>query len=240
MLKEKIINALEETVVEITHQVMELENNFYWSNAKEIDIFFEMVSCILGSSVSFELSLSAAHYLKAQHLLDQLINDPFDQTLEQELAQALNEPLFISKGNLNKQRYRYPKLRANHIYRTAKSIYGQNYSLKTILNTSSSCSEARNTIVSICTGIGPKQASLFLRNIGFTQRLAILDSHVLDYMVMTNLVDDRPSITSLKSYKAIEEKLFDYATTLNFQLATLDTAIWIVMRSCKEDLKKCL
>ena len=42
--------------------------------------------------------------------------------------------------------------------------------------------EARKILSDTCTGIGFKQASLFLREIYFAKNLAILDTHVINYM----------------------------------------------------------
>jgi N-glycosylase/DNA lyase len=80
-------------------------------------------------------------------------------------------------------------------------------------------------------GIGPKQSSLFLRNIGFTDRLAILDTHVLRYMFILGLMNVRTkAVSTLTRYQEIEADLRSYSSRLGANLAYFDTAIWITMR----------
>jgi N-glycosylase/DNA lyase len=80
-------------------------------------------------------------------------------------------------------------------------------------------------------GIGPKQASLFLRNIGYTDELAILDKHVLAYMGISGLaVNLKKAVNSLKGYKDLENILQTHARKFGLSLGYVDQAIWIVMR----------
>ena len=86
-------------------------------------------------------------------------------------------------------------------------------------------------------GIGPKQASLFLRNISYCKDLAIIDSHVIDYMKLMKLNEDIDSqiIAKKNQYLMNEQILLSYADDREKTLATLDFAIWIVMRLIKRE-----
>jgi N-glycosylase/DNA lyase len=85
--------------------------------------------------------------------------------------------------------------------------------------------------VEVGVGIGPKQASLFLRNIGFTEELAIFDTHLLRFMSLFGLFDqDIRPISSLRNYENLENHLRDYAKSAGYSLGCVDQAIWIVMR----------
>ena len=65
-------------------------------------------------------------------------------------------------------------------------------------------------------GIGPKQSSLFLRNIGYAQDLAILDSHVMTYMKLMDLTPTRmKDVSKLATYEDVEERLAGYSHRLN-------------------------
>ena len=81
-------------------------------------------------------------------------------------------------------------------------------------------------------GFGPKQASMFLRNIGCTYDLAILDRHVLRYMVMQGLISPlRTDSISLTQYESIEFAMENYAILLGYSIGYVDLAIWIAMRA---------
>src|SRR5712691_2286879 len=95
----------------------------------------------------------------------------------------------------------------------------------------------REKLVADADGIGPKQASLFLRNIGFSVDIAILDVHVLRYMAMMGLKERCiEMITSkLAHYEQIETVLRGHAAHAGYALGHMDLAIWIVMRTISHD-----
>ena len=97
--------------------------------------------------------------------------------------------------------------------------------------------EARDTIVCLCKGIGQKQASLFLRNIHYSDGLAILDSHVIKFMRIQGIQKNVKSSPSKTDYIKYEASLRVYADNLGRTLAQLDVAIWIVMRVVQRDMK---
>jgi N-glycosylase/DNA lyase len=81
-------------------------------------------------------------------------------------------------------------------------------------------------------GIGPKQASMFLRNLGVSYDLAVIDRHIINFMVFTGFCDAPPrNLGTLKSYETQENILKDYAAQLGYSVGILDFAIWIVMRT---------
>jgi N-glycosylase/DNA lyase len=73
---------------------------------------------------------------------------------------------------------------------------------------------------------------MFLRNIGFTQNLAVIDTHVLRYLaaVGQRCSPQRPGIASLRKYEIIESRLRRIAEEFGTDPGRLDTAIWVVMR----------
>jgi len=195
-------------------------------------LWYELVSCILGSKVPFEQAQAATSYLINKSLLsvnDCLRNGPeFEGRIVESLTQPI--PLTVGMFSLN-FKYRYPRLRANHIRRTAESIYEKNGSIKNMLDSTRDPSEMRIRIMQASVGIGPKQSSLFLRNIGFTDRLAILDTHVLRYMFLIGIINVRTKVVStIARYQELEEHLRSYTTRLGANLAYFDTAIWVTMR----------
>lgn len=75
-------------------------------------------------------------------------------------------------------------------------------------------------------GFGPKEASHFLRNIGFGENLAILDTHVLKNMVKYGIIKEVPSIISKTAYLMLEEKLRKFSKDIGISMAEIDLLFW--------------
>ncbi len=85
--------------------------------------------------------------------------------------------------------------------------------------------EAREWLVKNIKGIGYKEASHFLRNIG-QKNLAILDRHVLNLMKEHEIIKQKPSSLPRKKYLEIESKLRNAADSLKMPQAELDMYLW--------------
>lgn len=229
----KISDKLEIAVINVSEKVnTTFKRCLNWEHHDEHSLWYELVACILGSNVIFEQAQDATHFLETSGLLD--IKNEFHnyENFEKKIANALSipilHPLTLSG---HKRKYRFPKLKANHIRRTAEAIYKPGKSIKQILLSCKNSHKARIRIISRAVGIGPKQASLFLRNIVYVDNLAILDVHILKYMFFLKLIPEViKSIENLTTYEKIEKKLQAYAEKLKIKLSCLDTAIWVVMR----------
>jgi N-glycosylase/DNA lyase len=117
--------------------------------------------------------------------------------------------------------HRFPNARAKYIAEAQKYRVDLN--------------EARNTCNSIdmrewlaenIKGLGFKESSHFLRNIGVTD-LAIIDFHIIDVLVKNKLVK-RPKSKTLtkKRYLEIERVLARLASKAKITLAELDLYLW--------------
>jgi len=73
-------------------------------------------------------------------------------------------------------------------------------------------------------GFGYKEASHFLRNIGF-ENLAIIDFHIIDSLVDAGLIEKPKTITP-KKYLEIETMLKKIAEKSGMNLAELDLYLW--------------
>ena len=73
-------------------------------------------------------------------------------------------------------------------------------------------------------GLGYKESSHFLRNIGYDD-YAIIDSHILDLLKRNNLVTPPKTLTR-KKYLEIEAILRAIATRTDLTLAELDMYLW--------------
>lgn len=82
----------------------------------------------------------------------------------------------------------------------------------------------RDWLVKNVKGIGMKEASHFLRNIGFTD-YAIIDFHILDLLERHGVIK-KPKAPTKKSYLETEEKLRALAKATGLSLAELDLYLW--------------
>lgn len=233
MLNNLDAEQLESTVKVLCKEVNEKQRDVDWHTNDEDSLWFELVACLLSSQVQYENSCAAASYLRSHGLLNLKPLQQDINVLEIKIREALEQPIFPPPTKSGGRKYRFPKLRAHHICRTVEAIYLNDRSIKEILKFSNDEFDARQIIMQFSLGIGPKQASLFLRNIGYTQNLAILDSHVLQYMTAIGLLQQSfQRITSLRQYEQVERKLLSYAQEVGENMVNLDIAIWIVMRIC--------
>jgi len=225
---------IENVVLNVSSHVESLKNDTNtWDQLPEQKLWEELVSCILGSRINFEIAFFYTDQLSKNRLIDieRILDDP--TSAEKSIRDLLNSSLYVSKNTDKYVKYPFYQSRSEYIVRTALNIYKCNEtSLKTILSHCDDEFEAREIIHDLATGIGYKQSSLFLRNIGFSKNLAILDTHVLKYMVFMELLSDfsKADIANKKKYTQTEKILNNYATSCNKNVSRMDIAIWVVMR----------
>ena len=94
--------------------------------------------------------------------------------------------------------HRYPNARAEYIFEARK----HKDSLRDLKSRKGE--EARAWLVKNVRGLGWKEASHFLRNIGFRD-LAIIDFHIIDLLVRERLIE-RPKTLTKRKYLEIEEQ----------------------------------
>jgi N-glycosylase/DNA lyase len=132
--------------------------------------------------------------------------------------------LILSEAQLSERfkdlGYRFPNLRAKYI------AEDQNYKrvLENKLKNDGDEHELRDWIAKTMKGIGYKEASHFLRNIGY-KNYAIVDFHIIDLLVKHDLYQ-RPKTLTKKKYLEVETLLKDIASKLNLNLAELDLYLW--------------
>ena len=173
---------------------------------KEIDrrssdeIFKELCFCILTANFNAEKCIK----------IQKEIGDGFLTLSEEDLAKRLAE-----------LGHRYPNARARYISDSVK--YKE--SLKEVI-LSYDGEELREWLVKNIKGLGYKEASHFLRNIGFDD-YAIIDFHIIDVLVTYNLIE-RPKTLTKRKYLEIENTLRDIAKETNLTLAELDLYLWYI------------
>jgi len=126
----------------------------------------------------------------------------------------------FSKSDLAKKLrqlgHRYPNARAKYIVEARK--HGNLKNMK--------CS--REWLVKNVKGLGMKEASHFLRNVGYKD-VAIIDFHIIDLLAKHKLIK-KPKARALakKRYLEIENLLKKIAKRLNLNLAELDLYLWFI------------
>jgi len=85
---------------------------------------------------------------------------------------------------------------------------------------------ARDWLVKNVRGLGYKEASHFLRNIGLGKDMAILDVHILKNLKDYGVIKEIPSGMSKKKYLFIEDKMRRFSQQLNVPMDELDLLFW--------------
>jgi len=76
-------------------------------------------------------------------------------------------------------------------------------------------------------GLGYKEASHFLRNIGF-KGYAILDKHVLKSMAELKIINDPKPPNTRAKYLNLEDKLREFAAAAEIDFDEMDLVLWSI------------
>ncbi|MBM7559717.1 N-glycosylase/DNA lyase [Marinitoga litoralis] len=173
-------------------------------NGDEKELFSELCFCVLTAN------WSAKGGIKAQHEIgpDGFLNLEID-----ELEYALR-----------KVGHRFPKARAQYIVsnrwvvRSLKHLFLLPYY------------QIREFLVKNIKGIGWKESSHFLRNVGYGE-VAILDKHILRLMVENNLIDSIPKGWTKNRYLDYEKRLKNALEKhFNEPIGKLDLYLWYLVK----------
>ena len=99
-------------------------------------------------------------------------------------------------------------------------------SLRATLAGFASPQAAREWLVENVKGLGYKEASHFLRNIGLGEDLAILDRHILKNLVLLGVIDEVPSSPTKRIYLEIEKKMAAFSKKAGIPMGQLDLLLW--------------
>jgi N-glycosylase/DNA lyase len=113
-----------------------------------------------------------------------------------------------------KEVYRFHTVRAGYLFNARESF-------KKINLTSN---DVREQLTKNIKGLGMKESSHFLRNIGF-QDYAIVDFHIVDILTEHGLIE-KPKTMTPRKYLEIEGVLKQLAEKLDMSLGELDLYLW--------------
>ncbi|MGC6400332.1 hypothetical protein ACNI3Q_07110 [Sphingomonas sp. FW199] len=193
-----------------------------WTESR---LWTELACCVLSSQVPYETAQAAAVRLEASGLLMEEGVAPRD--LEVAMAELLRCPFDVGGAS---RRYRFPDSRARQLTATVVEVRREAKGLSDLLESFGNIEIARGWLVTNAKGLGPKQASMFLRNIGASYDLAVLDRHLISYMMMMGLTADPKPMRRMADYRRDEIALRDHAAGFGLPVGFLDWAVWIVMR----------
>ncbi|MEA1944934.1 MAG: N-glycosylase/DNA lyase [Euryarchaeota archaeon] len=172
----------------------------------EETIFAELVFCILTPQSKAKICWAAVENLLDNNLL-----------LEGESDQIVRELYGV--------RFRYKKSEYVVEARDKLSIDGK-IAIKSRISRFSDVYDAREWLVRNVKGIGYKEASHFLRNIGFGENLAILDRHILKNLRSLGIIEEIPDSLSRRKYLEIEKGMKKLAKKVKIPMSHLDLVMW--------------
>lgn len=207
-----------------------------WHNLNEEELMFEAAVCIIGSQTAYELAMATAEHLRNSDLFRRLGADRAEY--EALIVAALSDHVALrSDGDAVRWvRPRFYRRTAFLLAATRANLHGRSTSVRQLLLSSNSARNAREVLVQHVCGFGPKQASLFLRRIGFSSDLAVLDVHVLDYLQMVwDLTYKTEKLGRLPFYEHVEGEFRKIAKTFGYSVGCVDLATWLTMRVAKRE-----
>lgn len=178
-----------------------------WLEGNNEDIFVELAFCILTPQSKARNAWKAITELKENYLL-------FNGKAE-EIVDYLNIVRF--KNN-----------KAENLYRLRTQMKSENgdFITKDLIDDLGDVEAKREWIVKNIRGIGYKEASHFLRNIGFGNEIAILDRHILKNLFNLAVIEEIPKTLTKKKYLEIEEKMKEFSKLVNISMDHLDLVLW--------------
>ena len=201
--EKEILELYKKIKPEIIKRISEFRN--IWKNADNNELFTELVFCLFTPQSGARQCWKAVNILKDKNLL-------FNGKRED-----------ISR-EINIVRFRNNK--AGYLVEAREKFICGDSGLRDCLESAADQIEKRSWLVRNIKGIGYKEASHFMRNIGIGDRLAILDRHILKNMKLLGIIDNIPKSIPEKVYLDLEKKLSDYSHSIKIPLEHLDFVLW--------------
>jgi len=196
-----------------------------WNNMTEEELWHELCFCVLSSNVHYETAYSALLQLEAKRLIET------SGCSAKLITTELRRPIYLPRRKDGSfRRYRFPRRRARDIVRARQYVYQIVGGVKKLLERTDNAFEMRDLLTKNVSGLGLKEASHFLRDVRFSDSLAIIDSHVADYIRMNFREVQNVDHFTQRTYLELERLIQNVATNHNLSLAVLDMAIWEWMR----------
>ena len=170
------------------------------------EIFEELVFCLLTPQSKARICYSTVKKLKEKGLL--FSGD--EQSIRTWMAGV-----------------RFPNEKTKHVV-AARDVFmnGSVVKIKEKLKLIDDSRELREWLVKNVNGLGYKEASHFLRNIGIGFDLAILDRHIIKNLKEHGVIEEVPKSLTPKKYIEFEKKMKEFSERIGIPMAELDLLFW--------------
>ena len=172
---------------------------------RDKDIFSELCFCILTPQAKAVSCDAAIRRLEKRNLLS--------GGAQKDIRSCLKGVRFPN----NKARY---LIEAREFFKNQKGL-----DVKSKLDTKD-VFKTREWLVRNIKGFGYKEASHFLRNIGFGKDLAILDRHILKNLKKYKVIKEMPDTLNKAGYLRIEDKMRKFFKRANISMEEVDLLFW--------------
>lgn len=173
-----------------------------WQRQNPHEIFCELVFCLMTPQSKAK---------SCQVALDKLLEkDLLTGGCKEDIAQEINAVRFRNNkaGYIVEARHKYCK------------------NLPEILGSMKTSFEMRSWLVGNIKGMGMKEASHFLRNLGFGDDIAILDRHILKNLVLLDVIPEIPKSLNERKYLEIEDRMRAFSQKEQIPISHLDLVLW--------------
>lgn len=192
---------------------------YYKKRKKEIKNRLKEFSKVKGNNIFYELCFCLltpqSNAFKCNECVQILKNKSF-------IKKQLNiKPILRDKTRFYKNKSNYLIYNKNNYDYIKKSIINKNK------NNIKKNKEIREQLVKEVKGLGYKEASHFLRNIGY-RNLAILDRHILKNLQELKVINKIPKTLNKKNYLLIESKFYKFSKRINIPMDELDLLLWSI------------
>jgi len=195
------IESIPDDVKSLIEQRLQEFQSF--QDKKSEDWFSELCFCLLTANSRAKTAISIQNELGFQG---------FAYHTKSKLVEAIK-----------RNKHRFHNNKASYIIEARKNLDIKD-KINKIINEKSEL-EAREFLVQNIKGLGYKESSHFLRNIG-VESLAILDRHILNTLKEQSIIEDTPKTLNKKTYHDIESKFNKIAFLLDMTPAKLDLYLW--------------
>lgn len=186
----------------------------------EIDLFLELVYCLLTAQTKFVSAALVVDTLKYDEKFDIRLFKSSDAEFENYLALILRQ--HIIRFHNNKAR--------NIVYSRNLFVKGDRIILREKLSGFKDLFEMRKWLIDNVMGLSYKEASHFLRNIGFGKEFAILDRHVLRTLNWLGIIEEIPDTLSPSVYLDFEKRLKNFSDFSGISMEKMDFLLFILSK----------
>jgi N-glycosylase/DNA lyase len=192
---------LKQRYVELRDMIRERLNHF--AHVPTTEYFYELLYCLLTPQTS---AANADHAVRKLYQLG-FREREFDP-----------EPILS-----NKEHYiRFHKTKSRHLLQ----VKGNYIRIATAISNGTQAFAMREWLVENVMGLGYKEATHFLRNIGKNGGLAILDRHILRNLLRYGVLRQEPQSLTKKIYIDIEQQFIQFSQTIGIPVDELDLLFW--------------